>query len=270
MVIIPPQNASLAVKHNYLGAEIMKCLKLFILGAALLGSMNAFAADKTTPHWSYEGSHGPDNWASLTEDFQMCALGKNQSPINIAGPVNANLPAINFKYKSSPLAVVNNGHTFQINFAAGSSIKVDNNDFSLKQVHFHSPSENLINGKSFPLEAHFVHADAKGDLAVVAVMYENGSENKALSSPWKHMPMSAGPEKQFSESINASEFLPAKTDYYRFSGSLTTSPCSEGVLWLVMKTPVQASTTQISQFKKILAHPNNRPVQMANARKVIE
>ena len=204
----------------------------------------------------------------------MCAIGRNQSPINIdsAKAYTTQLPAIVFDYtKSGAKSVVDNGHTEQVNIAKGDSIQVDGIDFALKQFHFHAPSENTIDGKHFPMEAHFVHADSKGNLAVVALMFSEGAENPVLKKIWERLPEKAVETHDLvlsGEEVDA--LLPKDRSYYRFNGSLTTPPCSEGVRWMVLKTPVTASKAQIEKFRSIMHHPNNRPVQPLNARIIVK
>jgi carbonic anhydrase len=142
--------------------------------------------------------------------------------------------------------------------------------FELKQFHFHSPSENTINGKHFPLEAHLVHADKDGNLAVVAVMFREGAANALLAKLWEKMPGKAGDKNALRAGVGVSQMLPAERDYYRFNGLLTTPPCSEGVWWLVIKKMATASKAQVEQFSRVIGHPNNRPVQPVNARVVLK
>lgn len=240
---------------------------LFAVGMLLMSS-SAFSSDGA--HWGYSGESGPDNWAKLSPDSIACAAGKNQSPINLTGFIKAALKPIVFNYKSNSAEILNNGHTVQVNALPGSSISVDGIQFELKQFHFHAPSENLINKKSFPMEAHLVHADKDGNLAVVAVMVTEGKANKALEKEWAQMPKKEGEKLTLSSDISPLEILPSNRDYYRFNGSLTTPPCSEGVRWLVMKHPISASKAQIEQFVQVMHHPNNRPVQAVNARSVLK
>jgi carbonic anhydrase len=246
-------------------------MKAFVL-SALVGSVlfisgGAFAAD--APHWAYSGEAGPDNWAKLTPEFGACA-GKNQSPINLTGFIKADLKPIKISYQAGGSEILNNGHTIQVNYAAGSSISVDGVQFDLKQFHFHAPSENHINGKSYAMEAHFVHADKDGNLAVIAVMFKEGAENKALAKIWSAIPENAGAKGVLQRPFNAAQLLPSDHGYYRFNGSLTTPPCTEGVRWLVMKRPVSASKKQVQAFLHVMQHPNDRPVQPVNARPVLQ
>ncbi len=219
--------------------------------------------------WAYSGEKGPENWANLHEDFGACN-GRNQSPIDLSGFIESDLPPIAFDYRPGGHETLNNGHTVQVNYSEGSHIIVDGVRFDLKQFHFHAPSENLIDGRSFPLEAHLVHADQSGNLAVVAVMFVEGEANTTLATAWSRMPEHAGDTHELTPPIAAEGILPSNRDYYRFNGSLTTPPCSEGVRWLVMKSSISTSRDQIEVFSHAIHHPNNRPVQRVNARPILK
>jgi len=244
---------------------ITKCLSVL-----LLLSLNSFASEHTTkPHWSYSGDNAPLNWSNLSPEFQTCSNGANQSPINLKNLIDANLTDIPFDYNSTSTEILNNGHTVQVNIAKGSTIKVDGIEFELKQFHFHTPSENNINDKSFPLEAHFVHVSKNGKIAVVALMFNDGKENKILEQFWSKMPMKAGDKsKLVVEKIET--LLPKNREYYRFNGSLTTPPCTEGVRWIVLKEATTLSSGQTKKFAEVMGHANNRPIQATNARMIIE
>ncbi|WP_163338878.1 carbonic anhydrase [Desulfopila sp. IMCC35008] len=221
-------------------------------------------------HWGYSGEGGPENWGKLAQEFALCSAGKNQSPVDIADMINGNLADLAFAYQASGTEVHNNGHAIQVNYQPGSTLTAGGSIFELKQFHFHSPSENTIAGKSFPLEAHFVHADTNGDLAVVAVMYEEGEQNAELDKAWTQMPTEAGQKAALKETVDANKLLPEDKDYYYFNGSLTTPPCTEGVRWFVLKTSGSVSKEQVEKFAHVMHHPNNRPVQPLNARLINE
>ncbi len=230
--------------------------------------MGAIAGDSQDSGWGYTGHAGPEHWANISQEFALCGKGKEQSPINISGAKTSDLPAIQFDYKPGSLEILNNGYTIQVNHAAGSSITVDGEKYELLQFHFHTPSENIVDGKAFPKEMHLVHKNAKGQLAVVGVFTKEGAKNTALDKIWEHMPNKAGGKKMLaSVSVNAAELLPADRSYYSFNGSLTTPPCSEGVKWMVLKTPVEASNAQIKQFAEVIGS-NARPVQPVHAREL--
>lgn len=241
-------------------------IRSVLLGSMLFVSGPACAVD-TTP-WTYSGENGPENWAKLTPEFGTCA-GKNQSPINLTDFIEADLKPVIISYQVGGNQILNNGHTVQVNYTAGSNLSVDGIQFELKQFHFHAPSENQINGKSYAMEAHLVHADKNGNLAVVALMFIEGAANEALAKIWPFIPKNAGETNALPSPFAVAQLLPLNHDYYRFNGSLTTPPCTEGVLWLVMKTPASASKEQVAAFLHIMHHPNNRPVQPVNARPVL-
>lgn len=246
-------------------------MKKTLLSLALL-SVSSFAfASGHGPHWGYQGEDGAENWGKLHPDFALCATGKNQSPIDITNTLDADTPTITVNYVANGNEVLHNGHTIQVNFAAGSSITLRGNTYQLKQFHFHTPSENLIDGKSYPLEGHLVHADDKGNLAVIGVMFNVGEVNPVLTAAWQNMPNKADTKNTIATPVNALGLLPNNQDYYRFNGSLTTPPCSEGVTWIVMKDAMTASQAQINQFVGAMGHTaNNRPVQPVNARPVLK
>jgi carbonic anhydrase len=235
-----------------------------LCGSSLFGS---------SVHWSYSGHEGPEYWGDLSDKFKMCKIGKNQSPINIKSSdiIEAqNLAPITFEYSAEASNVINNGHTIKVNFGEGSKIEIDGKNFYLKQFHFHTPSENAIEGKLFPMEAHLVHVSKKGEIAVVGVMFEVGTQNKTLEKIIAHMPTKVGEKKTLSIThLNAYELLPENKNYYRFNGSLTTPPCSEGVRWFVLKTPVTISKEQLDKFSEVMGK-NNRPLQNINARKILK
>lgn len=220
--------------------------------------------------WSYEGKEGPEYWGKLQPEFSTCDTGRNQSPINIDATVVASLKPLKVSQKFPAKDIANNGYTIQANFKDGNMLMIDDTAFKMKQVHFHAPSENTIRGKSYPLEAHFVHADAKGNLAVIGVVFKIGSANVGLEKLWKQLPNETGTPTTLKARVLASEMIPEDKNYYRFSGSLTTPPCSEGVRWLVMKTPITASKAQIDAFERAMRHHNNRPIQPLNGRVIVE
>lgn len=253
-------------KHLNKSKKVIMNKLLLSLSIASL-STAVFAGSGT--QWSYSGKKGPDNWAQLSADYYACN-GKSQSPVNLTGFIETDLTPIEFDYLAGGNEVLNNGHTIQVNYQAGSGIKLDGKTFELKQFHFHAPSENHIKGESFPLEAHYVHAASDGELAVVAVMFREGAKNEVLQKAWKGMPKKAGEKIGLYENIQAANLLPDNKDYYRFTGSLTTPPCSEGVRWHVLKDSLEASKEQIDLFTHTLGHDNNRPIQSLNDREVLE
>jgi len=242
--------------------------KFVILAAALLVSGCAHTT-KQAAHWGYSGNEGPEHWGEISPEFAICSSGKNQSPIDLSHLIKADLKPLAIDYQVAGNEILNNGHAIQINNGPGSKLSIDGRTFELQQYHFHAPSENLIDGKSYPMEAHLVHADSDGHLAVIAVMFVEGKENQSIAQAWSRMPKQVGEKYALTPMVAAEGILPPKRRYYRFNGSLTTPPCSEGVLWLVMKDPVTVSKSQIEEFEHVMHHPNNRPVQAVNARPLL-
>ncbi|HWL28711.1 MAG TPA: carbonic anhydrase family protein [Burkholderiaceae bacterium] len=220
--------------------------------------------------WGYTGATGPTHWGTLDPSFSVCDAGRSQSPINIQAPLTVGLPPLQLDYAGQGKTIVNNGHTVQVDFDAKSGLMLDGTRFELKQVHFHAPSENQVNGKSYPFEAHLVHADASGNLAVIGVMFEHGAPNAGLQKLWADMPKDKNAATELKSAFAPADILPAARDYFRFSGSLTTPPCSEGVRWLVLKSPMTVAPDQVAQFEKLMGQPTNRPVQPLHARLVVQ
>lgn len=229
-------------------------------------------AHGSEPHWAYEGETGPQAWGKLKPDFNLCAIGKRQSPINIEDGATLQGPAepVQFAYAPSNGTVVNNGHTIQVDVQGENAITVRGSTYRLLQFHFHTPSEEQINFKRFPMVAHLVHKNNEGQLAVVAVLLQEGEANPMIDKVWTYMPLDANDRVRMPQALlDVNGLLPKDQRYYQFMGSLTTPPCTEGVLWMVMKQPMTISKGQYKLFTQL--YPNNaRPVQPINGRPVRE
>ena len=223
-------------------------------------------------HWTYEGETGPQAWGELKPEFNVCAIGKRQSPINIeeGSTLQGPAEALQFSYRPSNATVVNNGHTIQVDMQGDNALLVRGSRYRLLQFHFHTPSEEQINYKRTAMVAHLVHKNDEGQLAVVAVLLEQGNANAFIDKVWTYMPLDAGDRVRMPlEILNVTELLPTDQRYYQFMGSLTTPPCTEGVLWMVLKQPVSLSRGQYKLFSQL--YPNNaRPVQPVYGRPVRE
>jgi carbonic anhydrase len=244
---------------------------LFASILSLAGLPTVTAAQEThPPHWTYEGKEGPEKWGNLDSSYAACSNGHAESPINIKDARKTDLPPLKFDYQSVPLNIVDNGHTIQINYAPGSTLTVGEKIYTLKQFHFHHPSEEHVDGNGFPLVAHLVHADADGHLAVVAVLFELGSANPLIDTLWKNIPSEKEkPEDIRSVSIQVRDLLPNDRGYFTYTGSLTTPPCTEGVSWYVLRRYVTISPQQLAAFAKI--YPMDaRPIQPTNGRDILQ
>ncbi|OPJ90685.1 carbonic anhydrase [Serratia marcescens] len=239
-----------------------------MLGIMLAVSFSVAAAE-LSPHWGYEGQEGPGHWGKLSPDFTLCETGKNQSPVNIQGALKTHYSRPVLAFQRGKQQIINNGHTIQINVSEGNTLRLDDDTFALQQFHFHAPSENEIDGKQFPLEGHFVYKDKNGFLVVLALMFQEGKANPQLAKAWQQMPVKVDQAAILIQPVDIKALLPEKVGIYRFSGSLTTPPCTEGVTWMVLEQPVSASAEQIGKFRSVLQHANNRPVQPLNGRVII-
>ena len=224
------------------------------------------------PHWGYTGEGAPERWAELSPANRQCAIGTRQSPIDIREGIKVELEKIQFDYRPSGFAVLDNGHTVQVNMAAGNALQVMGRRYELLQFHFHRPSEERINGRQFDMVAHLVHKDPEGRLAVVAVLLERGPDSQpqaAIQTVWNNLPLEKGEALSAPVPLDPTHLLPEDRAYYTYMGSLTTPPCSEGVLWMVMRRPVQLTESQIAIFAKL--YPMNaRPIQAGSGRLIKE
>ena len=224
------------------------------------------------PHWGYAGEGAPEHWSELGEANRLCQIGTRQSPIDIRDGIKVDLEAIQFDYRPGSFSVIDNGHTIQVNLAPGNALTVTGRRYELVQFHFHRPSEERINGRQFEMVAHLVHKDAGGRLAVVAVMIERGPDDKpqpVVQQVWGNLPLEKGEAQAAQAPLDVTGLLPTERGYFTYMGSLTTPPCSEGVLWMVLRQPVQLTAQQIGVFAKL--YPMNaRPIQPAGGRLIKE
>lgn len=224
-------------------------------------------------HWGYTGDIGPDRWAELAPENKLCAVGTRQSPIDIRDGIAVDLEKIAFDYRASDFSVLDNGHTVQVNVAPGNALTIMGKRYELLQFHFHRPSEERVNGKQFDMAAHLVHKDREGRIAIVALLLERGRDDKAhpvIQTVWANLPLEKGEALRAQVQLDLTQMLPAPDrGYYTYMGSLTEPPCTEGVLWMVMRQPVQLTAQQLGIFGKL--YPMNaRPLQAGSGRLIKE
>jgi carbonic anhydrase len=227
------------------------------------------AAPRHGTVWSYEGETGPANWSKINSDWAKCGTGNRQSPIDLRDGIKVNLEQISFDYHPSSFSEVNNGHTIQVTVGGGNFITIGNTAYELQEFHFHRPSEEKINGKGTEMVIHLVHRSAEGKVAIIAVLLERGQPHRLMQTIWDNLPL----EKQEVVSpaivLDPTDALPERREYFTYMGSLTEPPCTEGVLWMVFKQPMQASPAQMALFSRL--YPlNARPVQATAGRMVKE
>ncbi|MGX5806163.1 carbonic anhydrase [Bradyrhizobium sp. Arg314] len=220
-------------------------------------------------HWSYEGETGPDHWGSLAAENAACSVGSQQSPIDIAGATKADLPPLKFAWQKRGGKMVNNGHTIQLNVPPGGKLTVGDAQYELVQFHFHAPSEHLVGGKHYPMEAHFVHQKAGGKgLGVIGVFIDEGAANHTFKAIAGAFPKAADSEADAPDDASPQNLLPRSLKYWKYAGSLTTPPCAETVDWMVCKSPITADKADIAKFTAL--YPMNaRPAQPIDRRFVL-
>ncbi len=229
----------------------------------------AGAKSAAKPHWGYTGEGAPDRWGELAPENRLCAVGTRQTPIDIRDTLKVDLEPIQFEYRASGFSVIDTGHSIQINVEPGNFLSVMQRRYELQQFHFHKPSEERINGRGYDLSAHLVHKDESGRLAVLAVLLERGSDQAQVQQVLNHLPLEKHQLNPASGTLDLNLLLPAERGYYTFMGSLTTPPCSEDVLWMVMRQPVPVGAQQLAILAKL--YPMNaRPIQPAGGRIVKE
>lgn len=219
------------------------------------------------PAWDYGDAHGPEHWADIDPAFATCRTGTRQSPIDIPGTAarDGEAPSLAVDYRAGAATVVNLGHTLQANVAAGNRLTVGGVEYQLLQFHVHTPSEHSIDGRHYPMEAHLVHRNADGGLAVVGVLIDAGAAGVIDELP---LPDAVGASVELDAALDPSHLLPAARAFHTFEGSLTTPPCSEGVQWIVMREPATAREATIARIAALLG-PTNRPVNPLNGRAVL-
>ncbi len=265
------------MRHSCKASLIYYAYILGILLVTLSPSLTGFAQDNTftrqspihktgsdehnQSHWDYRGIEGPEHWGMLSKEYKTCETGSKQSPIDIqTQELSHHQENLEFHYKISELHEMNNGHTIQISHKSGCKVDLNKRAYKLRQFHFHEPSEHHIDGKTFPMEMHFVHQDETGHILVIAVMMEVGPEHPILKTIWKWLPDQIEKETSVPMTSNLREILPASTEHFSYAGSLTTPPCSEGVQWIVLTEPIKVSEQSLKKFSAIIGN-NARPIQ---------
>ena len=229
-------------------------------------SLTAAISGENFRQWDYEH---PEQWGDIAPEYRVCKTGNHQSPINLNSSVKFDLKPVEIHYRDIPLQIINNGQTIEVDNKLENFIVLDGKRFDLAQFHFHHPSEHTIEDKSYPMEIHFVHKDRQGFLAVLAFFLKEGMENKALKPIFDFIPSQKNSEKYLGDvKISTSQLLPANLASYRYSGSLTTPPCSENVSWVVFREPLEISPEEFQQFEQII-HFNARPRQDINRRSIL-
>jgi carbonic anhydrase len=266
-------------KHSGSRSALAACLVTALLGLACAQAEHEGASEHAgVVHWGYEGQEGPSHWAELNPAWAVCGDGTHQSPVDLGEAVEGGGATLRTDYGRGTLSIarnahvvdfLDNGHTIQVKYDRGSTVAVGDLEFELVQFHFHAPSEHTVDGRHYPIEMHLVHRSEDGELAVIGVFIEEGEHHPAFEALIEGLPSEVGEERHFEEvEIDVDTFMPPQDRFYRYEGSLTTPPCTEGVRWAVMAKPVRASAEQIAALDAAMPE-NNRPVQRLGEREVV-
>ena len=229
---------------------------------------------KNKPFAYDNGPYGQGSWCGEC-NAEVHIPERRQAPINISGAQPSPLSAIEFNYQPTSLETIHNAHNLKV--GGKGSIRIENfGNFNLVEFHFHRPSEEAIDNHRSVMVIHLVHANAKLDAhpkyAVVGILVEEGTPapetGRLIDTLIGHFPPPLGVQNT---EINAKDLLPADHDgYFRFDGSLTTPPCSEGVTFFILKSPVYFSAEQLRQFARRYPMPNARDIQETHGRAILE
>ncbi|WP_440959140.1 carbonic anhydrase [Oceanicaulis sp. LC35] len=247
------------MRKSLLGSAMAASAVLALGGAAIALDHHGHSS------WSYDGEGGPEHWGMLSAEYASCSSGHEQSPIDLHAVSDHEDSVPELHWDDGDASVTDNGHTIKVDLEDAGSLHLGDREYELVQFHFHAGSEHTVDGHQYPLEVHFVHVSEDGHLAVVGVFFEEGEANPALDEIWAAIPHEG--EHHEVDDVDPSAFLPADHSAWRYAGSLTTPPCSEGVAWTVMQTPISASAEQIAAFASHYDH-NYRPVQPLHARRL--
>src|SRR5215475_829088 len=212
----------------------------FLAAVALVAILLAMPGAAGAQSFGYLGDLGPSHWGALSPDWATCGTGTEQSPVDFRRPpLRSHPPSI--AYGSSTGAIFNNGHTIEVEVEGQNTLTVGGVAYALVQFHFHTPSEHRVKGRGYDMELHLVHKSAAGGLAVLGVFMTRGPSSGALAPIFAEQPNDLNVHHELEAPFDPATFLPRSRAHFRYAGSLTTPPCTEGVEWVVLAEPVSVS-----------------------------
>jgi carbonic anhydrase len=220
--------------------------------------------------WGYQGKTGPEQWGKLSSEYAACASGLNQSPVAFESTIHSALKPIRVIHKFAAKEMLSTPNGLRVLFKEGNMMVLDKTAFQLKHLDFHTPSEHQLNGQSYPLEIQLWHEDSKKNIAIMSILFKTGEPNAELTELLAQLPQKTGESIKLKTRYTPNELMPTNPQYYRYSGSLTSPPCNEGVRWIVMKSPLQVSAEQVQAITTAIGGPNSRPIQPLHGRSVLE
>lgn len=236
-------------------------------------SLTLFAAlltgcgEKDDDHAHLDDDHAAHDWTyeDVSGWGDTCATGDEQSPVDLADTTQEDLADLDLAYTASDATVIDTGHSVQTTLEDGGTMTLDGETYTLRQFHFHTPSEHQVDGVPYAAEVHLVHEGEDGALAVLGVLVEEGAAHPVIDDVLDHAPEEGDDPVPTTDPVDPNDLLPADRRTYRYPGSLTTPPCTEDVAWSVLEEPVTWSPEQVAHFAE--RHPDShRPPQPLNER----
>ncbi len=220
--------------------------------------------------WSYEGETGPEHWARLRPEWRVCAEGTRQSPIDLRDGIAVDLAPVQFDYGRSGFRIRDTGNTLQVDVGEGMGITVRGVRYALERFTLHRPSQDRVGGMAHDMAIYLEHRSTEGKQAILSVLLAAGSEpHPLLQTLWNNLPLDRGREYTPDAVIDLAQLVPGDPGHFLYTGSLPVPPCTEDVLWVVMKQPLPIADAQLAVFARLYPR-NGRPIQPANGRLLLE
>ncbi|KAF8654429.1 hypothetical protein HU200_061612 [Digitaria exilis] len=270
---------SLPARHLRLAASALLAVA-FLLAAAAVPATRAQEETEDEHEFSYVAGdeHGPAHWGSIKPEWSACGMGKMQSPIDLSHErvsLVRSLGYLRHSYRPAEASIVNRGHDIMVRFEGDAgSLVINGTTYYLKQLHWHSPTEHTVDGRRYDLELHLVHESAEKKAAVIAILYEIGAGHDALLHQLEPFIRRIADKQDREERVGVVDPRRARgraSVYYRYTGSLTAPPCTEGVIWTIVKRVRTVSKYQLELLREAVhddMEENARPLQDANNRDV--
>jgi len=251
-------------------APVRTARQATVLAPDALEALLAHRGTPVGPGWSYEGETGPDAWGRLRPDWRVCSEGRRQSPIDLRDGLAVDLAPVKFQYRSTGFRIRDTGNTLQVDVGEGMGMEVRGVRYELEHFTLHRPSQERVGGMAYDMTMYLEHRSADGQVAILSVLLTTGeAPNPLLQTLWNNLPLDRGREFVPDAMIDLAAFLPTDPAHFLYIGSLPAPPCTEDVVWVVMKTPVIMSADQLAVFARL--YPRNiRPIQPTNGRLILE
>jgi carbonic anhydrase len=210
------------------------------------------------PYWTYDVQ---SQWADLSPDYATCRDGLEQSPVDLIAATPADLPNAELVYDFSVATIEHDGRVLSVSADDAGSIVLDGVTYGFRELHVHAPSEHTVDGIPFAAEVQMLHTADDGSKAVIAVMIEQGEFSEVYDGLIRSLPEEENVEGDVAGGIDPRGMLPTDIAAYRYRGSLSFPPCTEGVQWVVMQSTVTMDDAQLDALTDAIGEGNARTTQ---------